>query len=161
MILFSKLIEEIRFNIMSNKQSLTSLANKNPNIAYQKLNELVAFTGLRHKLDLKLHFPIPDRIRNVDEYGTENIGIVFDKFRKLFPIPRETIKEKVLEIMPDAIVKDAYMYEGKEGLKATIKDGRLEILPGSIHIWTKVDKQVIVLLDWLMENVYQTSKDLK
>jgi hypothetical protein len=50
---------------------------------------------------------------------------------------------------------DAYMYEGKEGIKVILEKGRMEILPGSIHLWCKVDDEKIKsYVDWLMQNVY-------
>ena len=90
----------------------------------------------------------------MDEYGTEHIGIVVDKWRKTFPITREAVKRKAEEMLTGAKVQDAYMYEGKEGVKVVMEGGRLEVLPGSIHIWCKADARVRQYGDWLMENVY-------
>jgi hypothetical protein len=127
-------------------------------MAYQKVNELALFVGSRHGVNLQLHFLVPSKISDVDSYGTENIGIVIDKFRRTFPIPREMVKQKAVEILgPDAKVQDAYMYEGKEGVKVVMPDGRLEILPGSIHVWCRADERVKKYSDWLMQNVYFTA----
>jgi len=83
---------------------------------------------------------------------------VIDKFRKVFPIPREDIKRKATELMGNNIqVQDAYMYEGKEGVKVVLENGngRIEVLPGSIHLWCKVeDEKIKSYGDWLMQNVY-------
>ena len=48
------------------------------------------------------------------------------------------------------------MYEGKEGVRVTLAEaGRLEILPGSIHLWCNVENdRVKEYLDWLFENVH-------
>ena len=158
MILFSALIDELRANIHTNRNALRIILKKNPNMAYQKLNEVAAFTGSRYKLNLQLHFPNSKKISDIDSYGTENIGIVIDKFRKVFPIPREDIKRKATELMGNNIqVQDAYMYEGKEGVKVILENGngRIEILPGSIHFWCKVeDEKIESYGDWLMQNVY-------
>jgi hypothetical protein len=158
MILFSALIDELRANIHTNRNALHMILKKNPNMAYQKLNEVAAFTGSRYKLNLQLHFPNSKKISDIDSYGTENIGIVIDKFRKVFPIPREDIKRKATELMGNNIqVQDAYMYEGKEGVKVVLENGngRIEILPGSIHLWCKVeDEKIESYGDWLMQNVY-------
>jgi hypothetical protein len=91
----------------------------------------------------------------IDSYGTENLGIVFDKHRRQFPIQRETIKKKAIEIFAKSKVEDAYMYEGKEGVRVTIAEGRLEILPGSIHLWCNIEKVgVKEYVDWLFDNIY-------
>lgn len=155
MVLLSTLIDELRGNIDHNKNLLQVILNKNPNQAYQKINEISLFTGSRYNLNLQLHFPDTKKIFHIESYGEENIGIVIDKFRKKFPIPRQSIKLKAIEIMGNNIqAQDAYMYEGKEGVKIIFEKGRIEILPGSCHFWCKIDERVKSYGDWLMKNVY-------
>ena len=155
MVLLSTLIDELRGNIEYNKNLLQLILNKNPNQAYQKINEISLFTGSRYNLNLQLHFPDTKKISHIESYGEENIGIVIDKFRKKFPIPRQSIKLKAIEIMGNNVQsQDAYMYEGKEGVKIIFEKGRIEILPGSCHFWCKIDERVKSYGDWLMKNVY-------
>ena len=136
MILFSALIDELKSNIYNNRNMLKVILRKSPNSVYQQLNKLALFTGSRYNLTLQLHFPDSKKISDIDSYGTENIGIVVDKFRKKFPVPREDIKQKAVELIGNNIkTLDAYMYEGKEGVKILLQNGRIEILPGSIHLW--------------------------
>jgi hypothetical protein len=155
MVLLSTLIDELRENIDHNKNLLQLILNKNPNKAYQKINEISLFTGSRYNLNLQLHFPDTKKISDIESYGEENIGIVIDKFRKKFPIPRQSIKLKAIEIMGNNIqAQDAYMYEGKEGVKIIFEKGRIEVLPGSCHFWCKIDEHGKSYGDWLMKNVY-------
>ena len=51
------------------------------------------------------------------------------------------------------------MYEGKEGVRVITKNGRLEVLPGSVHLWCRIDQPVKCYVDWLMDMVY--CQDLK
>ena len=81
MVLFSDLFEELRRNIVANSKNLQRILNRSPNVAYQKINELAIFVGSRYNLSLQLHFPDSKKISDIDSYGTENIGIVVDKFR--------------------------------------------------------------------------------
>src|SRR5215211_4575439 len=129
MVLLSTLIDELRENIDHNKNLLQVILNKNPNIAYQRINEISLFTGSRYNLNLQLHFPDTKKISHIESYGEENIGIVLDKFRKKFPIPRQSIK-------------------------LIFEKGRIEVLPGSCHFWCKIDERVKSYGDWLMKNVY-------
>jgi hypothetical protein len=102
---------------------------------------------------LNLHFPDRKKIYDVENYGTENLGLVVDKFRKRFPIPREIIKQKAIEFLGNVTPQDAYMYEGKEGLKILMDKGRIEILPGSVHLWCTIDENLKKFCDWLMNEV--------
>ncbi|MFZ0895152.1 MAG: hypothetical protein WAZ77_11685 [Candidatus Nitrosopolaris sp.] len=154
MITFSELIDELKSNINYNRDVLYAIS-KNPNLLYKKITELASFTGSRHQVALQLHFPDPNKIKDIDSYGAENISVVIDKFRRKFAVPRENIRRKAIESLGNEIqTQDAYMYEGKEGLRIIKEKGRIEILPGSIHLWCKVDQNVKNYVDWLMQNVY-------
>jgi hypothetical protein len=158
---FSSMIADLRTNIDYNRKALENSLKINPAIAYRKINEIAQFVGSRYRSNLQIHFPDQRRLFNIESYGTENLGIVFDKHKKQFPIPRETIKKKALEIFTTSRVEDAYMYEGKEGVRVTIvAAGRLEILPGSIHIWCNVENpDVKEYVNWLFEDVYSIDKN--
>ncbi len=152
---FASLMQDLRRNIELNKDTLSRMLRRSPNLAYQKVNELAGFTGSRYGVNLQLHFPVAGKISDVESYGTENIGIVVDKFRKTFPVPREVVKKKAVELLGDEVKpQDAYMYEGKEGVKVVMPAGRIEILPGSVHFWCKINDKVSAYADWLMENLY-------
>ncbi len=154
MVLLSKLMSELKGNIDLNKELIRRTLNKNPNMVYQKINEISLITGSRYNINLQLHFPDPKKIFEVESFGEENIGIVIDKFRKKFPIGRENIKLKAIELLGNVKAQDAYMYEGKEGVKIIFENGRIEVLPGSCHFWCKIDERVKSYGDWLMSNVY-------
>ena len=57
MVTLSKLIDELRDNINHNKNLLKMILKKNPNMVYQKINEISLFTGSRYNVNLQLHFP--------------------------------------------------------------------------------------------------------
>jgi hypothetical protein len=144
-VLFSSLMGDLRYSIESNHDALAAVLKRNPNLAYQKVNELATFTGSRYGVELQLHFPVAGKISDVDSYGTENLGIVVDKFRKTFPVPRETVKQKAVELIGRG---------AKAQDKVTMPEGRIEVLPGSVHFWCKIDDKVKSYGDWLLQNVY-------
>ena len=150
-------MDDLHLNIKRNHEALAlALKRRNPNIAYQKVNELAQFVGSHYNVNLQLHFPMPGKISDLDSYGTENISLVVDKFRRVFPMPKETIKQRAIELIGnDAKPKDAYTYEGKEGAKIIItSQGSIEVLPGSIHFWCKIDSRIRSYGDWMVENIY-------
>ena len=150
---FSNLHSDLLYNIKYHNNEIQQALKKSPNSAYQYVNQLSEFTGSRYNVTLNLHFPDPKKIYDVENYGKENLGLVVDKFRKKFPIPRDTIKQKAMELLGNVTPQDAYMYEGKEGLKILSPQGRIEILPGSIHLWCRIDENLIKFCDWLMQQV--------
>lgn len=151
--MFSKIIEDLKMNFNTNRNFFVKYSKSNPNMIYTKINDIAQFVGSRYGIDLKLHFPDPSKIYVLESYGSENIGIVVDRFKKNFSISRELIKSKAIETIPGASVSDAYMYEGKEGVRILFNKGRLELLPGSIHIWSQIDKDVENYVNWILTNV--------
>jgi len=151
---FSEIHSQLLYNLHQNKKELETSLSKNPNFAFNQINQISSFIGSRFHVSLQLHFPDSSKIMDTGSYGTENIGIVIDKFRKIFPIPRQTIKDNAKKILGQVRAEDAYMYEGKEGVKIIGQIGRIEVLPGSVHLWCKIDSNVTEFTDWLMEEVY-------
>ncbi len=153
---FTALLEEFRAVLEGRKEALRNLAQTNPQQAYSELNRIAYSVGSRYGATLLLHFPDPKKIAQVEAYGTENLGIVIDPKRKRFPIPRDAIKEKAVEAFGNVQTKDAYMYEGKEGMKIFFGDGsRIDILPGTLQLWCRVDDGVRLFVDWLLQECYQ------
>lgn len=150
---FSKILEDLKFNLDTNRSFFEKILKKNPSLVYSKVNEIAKFVGSRYGMELRIHFPDPAKIYAVDSYGKENIGIVVDRFKKNFSLPREIIKTKAIETIPHATASDAYMYEGKEGVRISFKQGRIELLPGSIHIWCTLDREIEDYINWLFNNV--------
>src|SRR5688572_4867892 len=128
--MFSKILEDLKMNFKTNRNFFMKYSNSNPNMIYSKINEIAQFVGARYGLDLKLHFPDPSKIYVLDSYGSENIGIVVDRFKKNFSISRELVKSKAIETIPGASVSDAYMYEGKEGVRISFEKGQI----GRAHV---------------------------
>ena len=151
---FSTIHSDLLYNLRYHRSKLEKDLAKSPNVAFQQINQISNFVGSRFQISLQLHFPNSSKIRDVNSYGTENIGIVVDKFRKTFPISREIIKQKAKETLGVIKALDAYMYEGKEGLKIIMDSGRIEILPGSVHLWCNIDENVKSFMDWLMDEIY-------
>ena len=151
--MFSKIMEDLKFNFDTNRSFFEKYLKKNPGLVYSKINEITQFVGSRYGIELRIHFPDPAKIYAVDSYGKENIGIVVDRFKKNFSLPREIIKTKAIENIPHGTASDAYMYEGKEGVRISFKQGRIELLPGSIHIWCTLDREIEDYINWIFNNV--------
>lgn len=148
------MLDELKLQLESKKESIRTIVSKSPQRAYAELNQIAYKVSTKYGVLLQFHFPDARKLNDIDSYGNENIGIVVDPYRKRFPIPRDAIKEKAKELLGEVDTKDAYMYEGKEGLKIFLKDGRIDILPGSLHLWCKIDDSIKKFVDWLLPQCY-------
>jgi len=153
--IFDVIVKEVQKELKSNVAQIRFLLMKSPAIAFTTMNEIATKIGKKYKMSLILNFPKIGKIEDYESYGTQDISMIIDMTRKVFPIERGIIKSKAREVFGDIKVEDAYMYEGKEGVKVFLDSGRIDILPHSLHIWCKFDSKVTEFCDWLLINCYQ------
>jgi len=157
--IFSTITKDLQKELKSNLPQIRFLLKKSEGIAYKKTTEIGFEVGKKYNIKLIVNFPHRGKINDFDSYGTQDLSIVIDQSKTNFPIKRSIIKEKAIEIFGDVKVEDAYMYEGKEGVKVFFEKGRIDILPHSLHIWCKFTEKVTEYCDWLLEKVYELKPD--
>ncbi len=155
MLSFSSIVTELRKELISNMPQIRVLLKKSPAMAFTKINDIASNVGKKYGVVLSLNFPQRGKIEDFESYGTENVGLVFQRNSKNFTISREIIKSKAAEILENSQIYDAYMYEGKEGVRVVSDEIRLDILPASLHVWGKFDKKTTEFCDWLLISCYQ------
>lgn len=152
---FSDITSRLQKELRSNNPQIRILLKNNPGMAFARINEIASDVGKHYNIKVSLNFPEKGKIEDYDSHGTENIGFVFYRNPKSFTISRESIKSKAVEIFGNAEIQDAYMYEGKEGVRVIDDNYRLDILPASLHVWGKITQSINIFCDWLFEYVYE------
>lgn len=152
---FATITKDLQKELKSNLPQIRILIKQSEGIAYKRITELGFEVGKKYNIKLIVNFPHRGKIDDFDSYGTQDLSIIVDQSKTNFPIDRSIIKEKAKELFENVKVEDAYMYEGKEGVKVFLDKGRIDILPHSLHIWCKFSEKVTEYCDWLLVNVYQ------
>jgi len=158
MMIFSELTSDLQAQLKRDLAQIRFMLKKNQGMAYSRIVEIGKEVGKKYNIKLIVNFPKEGRIDEFDMYGKRDLSLIIDYDRKRFPIDRELIKQKAKEMLGDIQTEDAYMYEGKEGVRVFTDDWKIDILPHSLHIWTEFNENVTAFCDWLMENVYQMKK---
>jgi len=158
MMVFSELTSDLQAQLKRDLAQIRFLLKKNQGMAYARIVEIGREVGKKYNIKLVVNFPKEGRIDEFDMYGRRDLSLIIDYDRKRFPIDRELIKQKAKEMLGDVQTEDAYMYEGKEGVRVFTDNWKIDILPHSLHIWTEFNENVTAFCDWLMENVYQMKK---
>ena len=156
--IFSELTSDLQAQLKRDIEQIRFLLKKNQGMAYTRIVEIGKEVGKKYNIKLIVNFPKEGRIDEFDMYGKRDLSLIIDYERKRFPINRELIKQKAKEMLGDIQTEDAYMYEGKEGVRVFTDNWKIDILPHSLHIWTEFNENVTAFCDWLMENVYQMKK---
>jgi hypothetical protein len=155
--MFKTITEDLQKTLKSNLPQIRFLLKKNPGMAYKEIGEIGKKVGKKYNIELLVNFPHEGKIDDFEMYGKQDLSLIIDMEKKRFPMDREIIKEKALEILGDIKTEDAYMYEDKEGVRiifnGNIQD-KIDILPHSLHIWYEFTQPVIEFCEWLLENVY-------
>ena len=152
---FGTITKDLQKELKSNLPQIRILIKQSEGIAYKRITELGFEVGKKYNIKLIVNFPHRGKIDDFDSYGTQDLSIIVDQSKTNFPIDRSIVKEKAKELFENVKVEDAYMYEGKEGVKVFLDKGRIDILPHSLHIWCKFSEKVTEYCDWLLVNVYQ------
>ncbi len=155
MMIFSKVVEDLQSQLKKDLAQIRFLLNKNPAMAYTRIVEIGKEVGKRYNIKLIVNFPKQGRIDEFEMYGKRDLSLIIDHDRKRFPIDREIIKQKAVEMLGDVKTEDAYMYENKEGVRVFTDNWKIDILPHSVHVWTCFDDRVTAFCNWLMENAYE------
>lgn len=152
--MFSELIADLQRELRENLAQIRFLLKKNPAMGYTRIVEIGKEVGKKYNIKLVVNFPKEGRIEEFEMYGKRDLSLIIDYERKNFPIDRNIIKEKAVEILGNVKTEDAYMYENKEGVRVFSEGWKIDILPHSLHIWTEFDEKVTKFCDWLMDDVY-------
>ena len=156
--IFSELVADLQSQLNKDLAQIRFLLKKNPAMAYTRIVEIGKEVGKTYNIKLIVNFPKQGKIEEFEKYGKRDLSLIIDYDRKRFPIDREVIKQKAIEMLGDVKTEDAYMYENKEGVRVFTDDWKIDILPHSVHIWTDFDDKVTAFCNWLMENAYEMKK---
>ena len=157
-VIFSELVADLQTGLKKDLAQIRFLLKKNPAMAYTRIVEIGKEVGKTYNIKLIVNFPKQGKIEEFEMYGKRDLSLIIDYDRKRFPIDREIIKQKALEMLGDVKTEDAYMYENKEGVRVFTDKWKIDILPHSVHVWTDFDDKVTAFCNWLMENAYEMKK---
>jgi len=155
--MFKIITEDLQKTLKSNLPQIRFLLKKNPGIAYKEIGEIGKQVGKKYDIELLVNFPHEGKIDDFEMYGKQDLSLIIDMEKKRFPMDRNKIKEKALEILGDIRTEDAYMYEDKEGVRIIFNNNiqdKIDILPHSLHVWYEFTQPVTEFCEWLLENVY-------
>ena len=156
--IFSEIVTDLQSELKKEIAQIRFLLKKNPAMAYTRIVEIGKEVGKKYNIKLIVNFPKQGRIDEFEKYGKRDLSLIIDYDKKRFPIDREIIKQKAIEMLGDVKTEDAYMYENKEGVRVFTEDWKIDILPHSVHVWTDFDDKVTAFCNWLMENAYEMKK---
>jgi len=118
--------------------------------AFAIIGDIAARVGVRWGLIVQVN--LPAGARNAREsIGHENLSLLIEPGRKKFEHSTESEVRRHLEMLGSSQLKSI---AGYEGFQARLDSGRIDCLPGGVHLWCTITPQVLDFLDRIFTNVY-------
>ncbi len=84
--------------------------------------------------------------------GHRDLSILVHKERRSFQgVTQDELKEGFRLLDPVSYENTGFGYEG---FKVKLASGRIDILPGGVHLWCEITPEILRFLDWLFINAY-------
>jgi hypothetical protein len=121
--------------------------------AFETINRIASEVGKKHGVFLQVNFPPGRSLTRATDIGHQDLSLLVHRDRKKFQ--GTTVKElrETFQSLKPFSIDDAGF--GYEGFKVKLASGRIDCLPGGVHLWCKVTEDVLRFLDWLFEHAYQ------
>ncbi|OLE85838.1 MAG: hypothetical protein AUF79_16030 [Crenarchaeota archaeon 13_1_20CM_2_51_8] len=120
--------------------------------AYEIINRIASDVGSKWGVFLQLNFPPGQSNVSSSNLGHRNLTVLVFRDRKKFAnVSESEVKQAFDPLNPIAIDSAGFGYEG---FRVRLSNGRIDCLPGGIHLWCEITPQVLEVLDWLFANAY-------
>ena len=120
--------------------------------AYEIINRIASDVGTKWNVFIQLNFPPGQSRINSTSLGHRNLTmLVFHDRKKFSNVSESEVKRAFDPLKPTAIDSAGFGYEG---FRVKFSDGRIDCLPGGVHLWCEITPQVLEVLDWLFANAY-------
>lgn len=121
--------------------------------AFEVINRIASEVGERHGIFLQVNFPPGRSLTNIKDQGRRDLSLLVYRDRKSFQgIAEEELKKAFQPLNPLSFDSAGFGYEG---FKVRLASGRIDCLPGGVHLWCDITPDVLQFLDWLFEHAYQ------
>lgn len=126
---------------------------------FEAINRIASEVGGRWGVFLQLNFPPGSEKSGSAGLGHRNLTMLVYRDRKKFdPVSEEDVKKKFAVLNPLAFDTTGFGYEG---FRARLPTGRIDCLPGGVHLWCEITPDVLQVLDWLFTNAYGLKRSNK
>jgi len=108
--------------------------------------------GTKWGVFLQLNFPPGQSNVSTSNLGHRNLTMLVFRDRKKFAnVSESEVKYAFDPLGPTAIDSTGFGYEG---FRVRLSNGRIDCLPGGVHLWCEITPEVLEVLDWLFTNAY-------
>jgi len=147
----SWIIKDLWKNLELRQSEYANFMNDDDRItAYEILNRIASDVGTKWGVFLQLNFP-PGHASSSNLGHRDLTMLVFRDRKKFMDVSESGVKHAFDPLNPIAIDRAGFGYEG---FRVRLSKGRIDCLPGGVHLWCEITPQILEVLDWLFTNAY-------
>jgi hypothetical protein len=121
-------------------------------MAYEIINQIASDVGTKWSVFIQLNFPPGQSRFSPSNLGHRNVTMLVFRDRKKFTnISESEVKQAFNPLKPTAFDNAGFGYEG---FRVKFSDGRIDCLPGGVHLWCEITSEILGVLDWIFANAY-------
>ncbi len=149
----SWIIKDLWRSLELRQSEYASFMNDDDRITtYEIVNRIASDVGTKWEVFLQLNFPPGQSSFSVSNLGHRNLTVLVFRDRKKFAnVSESDIKRAFDPLNPIGIDSAGFGYEG---LRVKLPNGRIDCLPGGVHLWCEITPEILGVLDWLFANAY-------
>ena len=121
-------------------------------VGYEIINRIASDVGSKWSVFIQLNFPPGQSKFSSSGLGHRNLTMLVFRDRKKFTNVSESEVRHVFDPLNPIAIDNAGF--GYEGFRVRLSNGRIDCLPGGVHLWCEITPQVLEVLDWLFTNAY-------
>lgn len=116
------------------------------------INRIASEVGRRWEVFLQLNFPPGTEKSGSSGLGHRDVTMLVYRDRKKFDRVSENEVKRAFGLLNPLSFDSAGF--GYEGFRARLSNGRIDCLPGGVHLWCDITSEILQFLDWLFTNAY-------
>ena len=121
-------------------------------VAFEIINRIASDVGTKWGVFLQLNFPPGQPSVGSSNVGHRNLTMLVFRDRKKFAnVSESEVKHAFDPLKPTAVDGAGFGYEG---FRVRLANGRIDCLPGGVHLWCEITPEVLGVLDWLFTKAY-------
>lgn len=151
----SWIIHDLWSTLRERQDEYLRLLESNKIQAFETINKIAYDVGRRYGVVLQLNFLPGHNTPGVNDLGHRNLSLIVHRGREKFdPISEGEAKTIFEKLYPRTTEP---MMPGREGFRVQFTGGRIDCLPGAVHLWCEITPKVLDTLDRLLTSAYGLS----
>ena len=149
----SWIINDLWKELETRRGQYEHLIRQDPIKAFEIINQIASEVGRRWGVFVQLNFPPGHDRPSVSKLGHRDLTLlVYSDRKKFVTVSESEVKHALGPLNPVSFDSAGFGYEG---FRVSLPAGRIDCLPGGVHLWCEITSEVLRFLDWLFTKAYE------